>query len=439
MSSQNSPTISEHLPDVIPSDWTAIRLDNLADFENGLWVGKKTPLKLAKVLRNTNFNNDGTLDLSDVAHLEVQGNHFEKRQLRYGDIILERSGGGPTQPVGRVVYFDLNDENFSFSNFTTRLRVLDLTTTEPKYLHYYLLHFYLQGHTNALQKRTTGIRNLMFAEYKAIAVLIPPLSEQCRIATVLNAIQEAIAAQEDVIAAARAFKRSLMQRLFTYGPGQQPAETKETEIGEIPVHWEVARLAEIAEIQSGGTPSRRQPVYYENGNISWVKTLDLTNNMVSSTEEQITQVALSSIRGKLRPRNTVMIAMYGGAGTIGKSGILGIEAATNQAVCCILPNPQRFDPFYLHYYVVQLRPRWMQYAIGTRKDPNISKTVIENQQVPLPPLNEQSNISEMLLAVDEKIAAEEDRKSALQAFFQCMLHQLMTGQTRLLSDEGLPL
>jgi len=279
----------------------------------------------------------------------------------------------------------------------------------------------------------------MFAEYKAIAVLIPPLSEQCRIATVLNAIQEAIAAQEDVIAAARAFKRSLMQRLFTYGPGQQPAETKETEIGEIPVHWEVARLAEIAEIQSGGTPSRRQPVYYENGNISWVKTLDLTNNMVSSTEEQITQVALSSIRGKLRPRNTVMIAMYGGAGTIGKSGILGIEAATNQAVCCILPNPQRFDPFYLHYYVVQLRPRWMQYAIGTRKDPNISKTVIENQQVPLPPLNEQSNISEMLLAVDEKIAAEEDRKSALQAFFQCMLHQLMTGQTRLLSDEGLPL
>ncbi len=68
---------------------------------------------------------------------------------------------------------------------------------------------------------------------------LPPLDEQRRIAAVLTAIQDAIAAQEDVIAAARAFKRSLMHRLFTYGPGRVPAETKETEIGEIPSHWEV--------------------------------------------------------------------------------------------------------------------------------------------------------------------------------------------------------
>lgn len=72
-----------------------------------------------------------------------------------------------------------------------------------------------------------------------------PSPEQRRIATVLNAIQDAIAAQEDVIAAARAFKRSLMQRLFTYGPGREPAPTKETEIGEIPAHWEVTPFGEF--------------------------------------------------------------------------------------------------------------------------------------------------------------------------------------------------
>jgi type I restriction enzyme S subunit len=109
------------------------------------------------------------------------------------------------------------------------------------------LYFYLQYHKAAIESKGTG------STFKAINkgtlhdffVLLPPLPEQRRIAAVLNAIQDAIAAQEDVIAAARQFKRSLMQRLFTYGPGREPAETKETEIGEIPAHWEVVELGEL--------------------------------------------------------------------------------------------------------------------------------------------------------------------------------------------------
>jgi len=74
---------------------------------------------------------------------------------------------------------------------------------------------------------------------------LPPLPEQRRIAHVLNTIQRAIAAQDDLIAAAREAKRSLMQRLFTYGPGPEPAPTKETEIGLMPAHWEVVTLDDI--------------------------------------------------------------------------------------------------------------------------------------------------------------------------------------------------
>lgn len=75
---------------------------------------------------------------------------------------------------------------------------------------------------------------------------LPPLDEQRRIARVLNAVQQAIAAQDDLIAAAQEVKRSLMRRLFTYGPGPEPAPTKETEIGEVPEHWGVVRLGEIS-------------------------------------------------------------------------------------------------------------------------------------------------------------------------------------------------
>ena len=75
---------------------------------------------------------------------------------------------------------------------------------------------------------------------------------------------------------------------------------------------------------------------------------------------------------------TVMVAMYGGAGTIGKSGLLGIEAATNQAVASILPNPAVFDPEFLHYQLMHLRGEWMQFSQGNRKDPNINKSVVED-------------------------------------------------------------
>lgn len=105
--------------------WTAKTLDDVCHFSNGLWKGDKPPFVTVGVIRNTNFTKEGTLDDSDIAFIEVEAKKFEKRRLQFGDIILEKSGGGPKQPVGRVVLFDKQDGEFSFSNFTAALRVRD--------------------------------------------------------------------------------------------------------------------------------------------------------------------------------------------------------------------------------------------------------------------------------------------------------------------------
>ena len=63
-----------------------------------------------KVIRTTNFNNDGTLNLTDVVFRDIPIDKVPKKKLRRGDIILEKSGGSPTQPVGRVVYFNVDEE-----------------------------------------------------------------------------------------------------------------------------------------------------------------------------------------------------------------------------------------------------------------------------------------------------------------------------------------
>ena len=147
----------------LPEHWEVIRLSNqqLFSFENGIWKGKKEPFEECAVVRNTNFTRDGYLDLTDVAVLPIEQRRLTKKRLKWGDIVIERSGGGPKQPVGRVVFFDLNDGTYCFSNFTSRLRVVDKNTVYPFYLFFYLLYFHDSGQTRQLQQRTTGIRNYL--------------------------------------------------------------------------------------------------------------------------------------------------------------------------------------------------------------------------------------------------------------------------------------
>jgi len=125
------------------------------------------------VIRNTNFTKDGTLDDSDIAFIEVEAKKFEKRKLSPGDIILEKSGGGPKQPVGRVVLFDKSEGDYSFSNFTAAIRVKSASEVDSRFLQKFLHWTYLSGVTEGMQSNSTGIRNLDGDKYKAIQISYP--------------------------------------------------------------------------------------------------------------------------------------------------------------------------------------------------------------------------------------------------------------------------
>jgi len=201
----------------VPENWEVVRLDNeYIEFKNGLWKGKKGPYIKVKVLRNTNFNNDGTISFKDVAELNVEEKSFKDREIIKGDIILERSGGGPTQPVGRVVFFEKSDKfRYSFSNFTSRIRVTNELKIFPKFLFYFLFYFYYQGKTNDIQNRTTGIRNLDFSKYKQIPIPLPPLPIQQKIASILSAIDAKIEAEENKKQALEELFKTLLHNLMT--------------------------------------------------------------------------------------------------------------------------------------------------------------------------------------------------------------------------------
>ena len=172
---------------------------------------------------------------------------------------------------------------------------------------------------------------------------------------------------------------------------------------EIPQGWKWERIGNLFETTSGSTPLSRNPDYYQNGSINWVRTTDLNNGVLCKTEIQITEKACSDYNLTILPRNSVCIAMYGGAGTIGKHSILQFDTTINQSVCVIKPNGY-CNMDYLHTFIEYQRPYWMDFAAGSRKDPNINQLIIKHCLLPIPPQKEQVRIVENLRLLNPHIA-----------------------------------
>ena len=146
-------------------------------------------------------------------------------------------------------------------------------------------------------------------------------------------------------------------------------------------------LGNIGTWQAGGTPNRSNKEYY-GGNIPWLKTGDLNDSFIISIPESITEEAVSKSSAKLNPKGSVLMAMYGA--TIGKLGILTFPATTNQA-CCACIQYDAVVQMYLFYYLMSQRSSFIEKG-GGGAQPNISKEIIVNTAIPVPPLSEQSRI-----------------------------------------------
>ena len=154
---------------------------------------------------------------------------------------------------------------------------------------------------------------------------------------------------------------------------------------------EIVRLGDICHTTSGGTPSRSRQDFF-GGNIPWVKSGNLNDGVVREVDEYITQAGLESSSAKMFASGTLLIAMYGA--TVGKLGILGIGAATNQAVCGIQPD-SRLDRDFLFHFLLHRREALVAKSVGGAQ-PNISQAIIRDTLLPLPPLDEQRRIVGLL-------------------------------------------
>ena len=176
----------------------------------------------------------------------------------------------------------------------------------------------------------------------------------------------------------------------------------------------VKKISTFCKTGSGGTPSRSNNAFFENGTIPWVKSGELKNRYITEIEEYITDLAVEKSSAKLVSKGSLLIAMYGA--TVGEVSQLTFDATTNQAICNIHPDENVCDVNYLYRFLEASKPYLLSRRVGGGQ-PNISQSVIKDLDVPLPPLSEQRRIASILDQADE---LRQKRQQAIEKLDQLL-------------------
>jgi type I restriction enzyme S subunit len=224
--------------------FTAKKLSELLELSiGGIWGEELGKSEVdVSVVRVTELKAHGRLDPSTSAKRSVTQKQLASRELKEGDLLLEKSGGGPNSPVGRVGYYFSDGTRTVCSNFMQLMRP-NLKLVTPKYLFYFLDGFHSNGGTIPMQTATTNIRNIKTPQYMNIEVPLPPLPEQQKIVEILedhlSRLDAALADVKQAKLKAAQFRRSLLQSIFK---GQYSANSDV---------WARRTIGDFAEVKGG--------------------------------------------------------------------------------------------------------------------------------------------------------------------------------------------
>jgi type I restriction enzyme S subunit len=314
-------------------------------------------------------------------------------------------------------------------------------TREPDggYLDYLLRTPTLIGHYNRLCSGAVNRRrSIRPAAFASIEVEVPPLPEQRAIAAVLRTVRRAKEACEQVIAATRALKRSLLQHLFTYGPAPfdevgQPA-LRETDYGALQEAWPVSQLSECAHVQTGVAKGRKL-TSSDVVELPYLRVANVQDGRLDLTEMKSIALRRTEVARFLLQRGDVVLTEGGDFDKLGRGFIWDgeIEPCVHQNhIFAVRTARAQLLPEFLAYLAQSSygKAYFLSVAHKTTNLACINATKLKALPVPLPALSEQRAIVSYLSAADAKLAAEEARRAALDRLFHSLLHNLMTGRVR---------
>ncbi len=384
------------------------------------------------VLRATNFTENGAVDYKKLAIRNIDEKKRVKKLLKTGDIVLEKSGGSPTQPVGRVIYFD-NEKPFLYSNFTQKISPTNKCVS--KYLFYKLYHEYQQGTVLKFQQQTTGIINFQLAEYLLYKTIFPPLPEQKKIAAILTSVDTVIEKTQAQIDKLKDLKTGMMQELLTKGIGH--TEFKDSPVGRIPVEWGVDSIESFGISILDGDRGKEYPKekdFFQNEYCLFLSAKNVTKHGFKFNETvYITKKKDDLLRKGKLIRNDIVITTRGTVGNIAlyDDSISYNHIRINSGMAIIRNQEDKLDTEYLNLVLHSpLVCEQIELLAFGSAQPQLTIGLIKNLFIPKPDIEEQNKISKSIGSIQEKISIVESKLKSLQNTKKALMQDLLTGKVR---------
>ena len=362
-----------------------------------------------KVLRTTNFTQEGRINYDDVVIRSINQSKVEKKRLHYGDIILEKSGGTEKTPVGRVVFCDeaIEDSVYLCNNFTQAMRV-NQSIASPKYVFYYMWNFHCSGKTELLQNKTTGIRNLQVRLYLDLSIPLPPLETQRHIAAVLDKVSALIAKRRQQLDKLDELVKARFVEMF----GDMVSNVNQ---------FSVSQLGIVCDVRDG---THDTPQYCERGyplvtskNVTGGK-IDLSSCGFISEEDFL---AINK-RSKVDEGDIIMPMI----GTIGKPVIVSFEphfAIKNVALIKFPPGAHVKNIYIKTLLESDYFDRMVLAKIhgGTQKF--ISLGDIRNLKIAIPPIDLQNQFAAFVTQTEKTKAAVQQALEKLETMKKALMQE----------------
>ena len=358
----------------------------------------------------------GYFDISKVEYITPGVSPESDHRLAYGDVLFNTRN--TLELVGKVAIW--RDE-IPVAYYNSNLMRLEFDAKEVcsnEYASYALNTAGSVARLRALATGTTSVAAIYTRDLMGLQFVVPPKREQRAIAGALSDVDALIGALGQLIAKKRDLKQAAMRQLLT----------GETSLPGFRGEWDVKRLADLAEIVSGGTPRTTEPAYW-NGGIKWCTPTDITGcagKHLNETERTISQLGLQNSGASLLPAGALLLCSRA---TIGEVKIAAGEICTNQGFKSLVCLPGMSNEF-LYYKLLTMKQQMRRRAFGSTFL-EISKANLAALEINTPPPLEQTAIAAVLSDMDAELAALEARRHKTRALKQAMMQELLTGRTRL--------
>lgn len=423
----------------IPGHWEVKKFGSISYMKGRIgWQGLKQSEFTSNpddpfLITGMNFH-DGKIRWDEVYHiLEERYNEAPEIQLKEFDVLFTKDG-----TIGKLLFVDSipYPHKASLNSHLLVLRPLN-RSYKPRFIYYQLKSLPFKHHIELTKTGTTfyGITQEAMGQYKA---LIPPSEEQTAIAAYLDRktaeIDQLIADKKRLLELYEEEKAAIINQAVTKGinPNVPMKDSGIEWLGEIPEHWETVNLKWVSKIYSGGTPSKNNEDFWQNGTIPWLNSGTVNQFFITEPSEYITEEALNSSSAKWIPENSIVIALAGQGKTKGMAAQVMFECTCNQSMGVIVPN-DRIDNRFLLYYLTRNYQNIRNLGGGDKRD-GINLEMVGGIPLPVIPLSEQAeivnHIENYFSRLDAKKAKTEKLIELLTEYRTALISEVVTGKIK---------